>query len=522
MAYTVSTSFIEAAENLKRNTRAYIHVLDGLDTTIYDNTNLVKFKIISNLQEDTKVFGNALGRYCEVVLKNPNNNTYELLNQLIEVYIGFTINEGTVDEFIEYVKQGTFIVLNTSIDLEKEKLTLECYDSMINFNQPFYTEELSFPMTLSAFASELASIAGVNYNNNAFSNYDLIVNSPNVVSGKETLRQVLAWIAEIGVGNAFITRDNELIIQNYGSSSVYTITPDTFYEKKIDPQFGPIDSVIMAREPLNDNITYPVDLPENYLAFKLTNNQVGDETREDIVDDIYNVVNGFTYRPFKLSWRATGHLDFMDMIQIEDLDSNLITTYIMNHTVEYDGSVREELSAKAYTPTKTLLSNRGSLMTSLRSVEARVDQAEGEISLIVSDVSDLDTRMSSIVVDIDNITLSVEQNTEDIGTIGTELSITNSGLSVVVEGLNEQKSYYNYTTDSLTIGKSTSPAQIAIGIDGTTPYMELKDGGDSVATITSKTMQITDVEVINSIIFGAHKIKTYTVGGTTYTIVQKV
>lgn len=520
MAQTISTKYAEQLDNPLRIPRAYLYNTND-QTYIYDDTDLISFKVIANMSKEGFIFGNAIGRYAEIIIRNPNNNTYDWLNDNVEIYTGLTIDIGQVSETVEYIKQGTYLVTNIEKFTDKETLRLECFDSMARLNAPYEYSETTLGLTLAQFAEQIAGEVGIVYKSNAFTNHDYVLTSvPNVISGDRTLRQVIAWIAELAGGNAYITRDNELLISNFGASSVFTITPDLYFDQKIEPTFGPIDYVIMAREPLNDNISYPSVITTEVLPYKLVNNWVGDAQREDLIDNVYTAVNGFTYAPYYLKWRSTGHLDYLDKITIEDTNANTVTSYVGNKVLVFDGSLYEELSLSAYTPGETAINNRGLLNTKVRRVEAQVDSINGQISLITSDINGLEESNASLVVSIGQIGASVETLSDEVGSVRADLTLTDSELNLAFTNIAEQKSYYNFTEDRLTIGKDGSPAQIIIDIEAQ-PYITLGDGID-VATISSKTMQITDVEVLNSIIFGSHKIKSYTTGGTTYTIVQKV
>jgi len=524
MAQVISTEYAAQLSNLLRLPRAYIYNTND-QNTIADDTNLVSFKITGSIANGSNIFGNAIGKYADVVVKNPGNNTYEWLNDNIEIYSGLTLDIGLITERVEYIKQGTFLVTNVIKDTDKETLRFECYDAMSKFNIPYTYIDTVLGLTLEEFAEQLSGQAGVVYKANAFANHDFVITSvPNVVSGDKTIRQIIAWIAELAGGNAYITKDNEVMVSNYSVGSVFTITPDIYYDQRIEPTWGPVDAVVMSRQPLNDNISFPSIITTEVLPYKLINNMVGDAQRDTIIESIYNAVVGFTYAPFNLKWRSTGHLDLCDKITIEDTNADTVVSYVMNQTITFDGGLYEELTIDAYTPIETLINNRGALTVRTDRVEAEVNALTNEINLIVETADGLASTVSSLSVAVDNITLSVAATDELVGELRTDLDITAAGLAVAVAGIDEQKAYYNYNTTGLelTISNKNSTAQILVGAPNGIPEIVLKDGTDNITTITNKTMYITDIEVLNSILFGAHKFKTVTINGTDYTIVQKV
>ena len=91
----------------------------------YDDTTLIEFKITTNLQNDASIFGNTICKYAEVKVQNPNNNTYTpTVNEAIHLYAGLTLDIDQPTQDVEYLDQGSFIILNIKEDRDRKSTRL--------------------------------------------------------------------------------------------------------------------------------------------------------------------------------------------------------------------------------------------------------------------------------------------------------------------------------------------------------------------------------------------------------------
>ena len=269
MARTISVKYQTQLANNLRWARAYIY-LPNEAIAIYDNQYLIEYKVITNLQKDGSIFGNTIAKYAEIKLKNPNNNTLNIaINQTVEIFSGLTLDVGLVTESVEYLKQGVFQVYAIKADEDNETITLEAYDGMVKLNAPYYEIGGTYPMTLSALVNSLCVRANLELGDTNFTNSTLSVPAPNVAANEYTIRDVLSWVCELTATNALIGDDGKLYLKSYGSTPVFTITPDLYTKLKSMTHFGPINTVEMTREALGDTVAYPDPLPANTITYKI-------------------------------------------------------------------------------------------------------------------------------------------------------------------------------------------------------------------------------------------------------------
>lgn len=517
MAQTITLPYSTQLSNGLRWARAYIRVIDDA-VSIYDNTHLIEYKIQTQSQNEKNLLGNAIAKYAQVKLQNPTNNTYDLVGKRIEIFAGLTLNIGEVSETVEYLSQGIFRIYDAAKDTDNQSITLECYDGMVRFNVEYSDSGLTFPMTLANFISGLCISVGLELGNTVFTNSTFLIERPNVADKEYNIRTLLGWAAQIAASNAVMGIDNKVYIKGLGTSSIFTISPALYYEFKQEPLYGPINFVEMTREALGDTIDYPDITPVNPTTFRIIDNMIGYNQRAALITPIYTAVNGKQYFPFKLKWRGTGHLEFMDRITITDSNSVSFDTYVLNSILTFNGALSEELSALAYTGAGESVKNSGNVRQNIKYTNARVDKVEGTITLVAADLEDLSSDYAKIVLDVSTITSSVQDVADDLSTMSTTVTQTASNLTTTIQSVDGIKQYYQYDANSLTIGREDSPAQIKIGYVSNIPVMTLTDGQNDTAVIQSNQMSIKNIIVGETLNTGRHTVKTMNIGGVEYTV----
>jgi len=507
MAVAISTAYANTLKQGLRESRAYIHNLNK-GVFITDETELVSFKIYSELQRENNIFGNTVAKYAEIEVKNTDNLQFnDWLDNSIEIYLGLSI-----DAIPEYINQGRFRVYNVEFNRDKQTAKLECYDRMVRFNVPYKNGSAVFPMSLGDFFAELVEEVGLEVGSPTFPNSTFMIEKPNVGVDEFTYRNLLGWIAELAGGNAVIGRDGKVYIKSFGNIPVYTIDADEYFTLEIQDNYGPIQKVRMIRE-FEDIVEYPAG---DLLSYDIIDNQIAYDQREAIIQNIHAQVNGIGYIPFKLAYRGTGHLDFCDLIQIVNSDNQTFNSYVMNYILTFDGSMSEELSAIAYSPATQSIKSNGETKTKANFTSARVDKVENQISLVASDVEDLSGKYSQILVGIDGISSAVQKTDAELGLLKSEVVQTATDLTFLFGQNEEMRTYYNFDETSLTIGRKDQGV-IEIGFPDNTPEIIIKSGSDT-AKIKSDQMTISNIVVGNSLDTGKHTVKTLTIGGIVYTV----
>ena len=512
MAKIISTAYETALGSLTRSSSGYIYNLNKGITITADN-DLVGFKINSVFQKETSLYGNTVSKYAEITLISDVLDFSDWLDNQVDIFIGIEVSPQTY----EYISQGRFRVRDIAVAPDKYETKLTAYDGMVRLNAKYPQPDASdFPMTLRSLATVVAAEVGLELDAATFPNENFLVQIPNVGNNEYTYRNIISWIAELSATNAIMTSENKLKFVSYAATTTWNIASDDYYSFTADPLFGPLTAVQITRDALGDIISYPEPITEDDIVYNIIDNMVGYDQREDIIQDIYNVAAGFQYIPYSLKWDGTYHLEQGDRLLITDNNNNTYICYYANSIITYNGAVSEELYMRAYTPETAAIKTKGEITKKANFTSARVDKVENQITLVASDVEDLGSKYSQILVDIDGISSTVQKTDDELGTLKSQVVQTATDLTFLFGQNEEMRTYYNFDETSLTIGRKDQGV-IEIGFPDNTPEVIIKSGSDT-AKIKSDQMTISNIVVGNSLDTGKHTVKTLTIGGIVYTV----
>lgn len=175
-------------------------------------------------------------------------------------------------------------------------------------------------------------------------------------------------------------------------------------------------------------------IKEDYFAY----NQASRQELIEAGKELY----GLTYLPIELSGIGTIYLESNDLITVTDKQGNVKPTYCLNHTIEYNGVLYDDIQSPAMTETETQYQNESAEDLSRRRTEILVNKATQKIELISEKVDTYDTRISSIELGLDSIeakidsTFDITRETEGISTITLENTLAGELLELHIYGNN--------------------------------------------------------------------------------------
>lgn len=163
---------------------------------VYTNKDIVNIVLDYPQPQEGFSIGNTISQSLDLTLIN----TKDIIFSTSQVNIEIGLKIGST---IEYIPMGIFNI----DDIEKTDYTtkLTCYDNMIKFETPYFSE-LSDKPTLQQVVDELSSKTGVTFTGS------LPAYTVSKLDGF-TCREVLSCVASICAGNAAITRDGKFTIK---------------------------------------------------------------------------------------------------------------------------------------------------------------------------------------------------------------------------------------------------------------------------------------------------------------------
>ncbi len=242
---TVSDSFKQAMHQSTKSLRSKV-VVDNT-TIISDNDGLISLAI----ESDGYLFGSAVG-IATVKLLGTN---YDLVGRTIELKTSTKTNQ--TNNIWEELSLGEFQVVEQQVDLEKGTTTLKCFDSLIALSKiPYIAGDLIFPNTIANIATQLATRRGLTIDEsvaNLPNASQVIAEDPYAKISNLTYRDILNEIAG-ATGTMAIIKNDKLHFQPAQKTPVSDWTYDHLKNIKFKPKYGPINALVLARTPQEDNV----------------------------------------------------------------------------------------------------------------------------------------------------------------------------------------------------------------------------------------------------------------------------
>ena len=316
----------------------------------------------------------------------------------------------------KYISFGNFIVQRPENNDTKESTDFEAFDYMCKTNKK-YVPGIEFPCTYAQLAEDVCNQCGLELGNKNFRNSDKII-EVNPFINNEQCRFVIKQIAKIAFSWARINIDNKLyfdfaVKSNNESSETFSL--DNYIDLEKNNKTIPINTIVLKNSNIDtENVTirnqalidaYGVErkliVSEDYFAY----NQ---EIRQDLIqagEELY----GLVYNPIKIKSIGTIYLESNDLIDIKDKKNNSLYTYCFNHTIDYNGTLFDEIESPAMTDTEIKYLHEPDENLDKRRTEIEIDKANQRINIIAENISETEKNVANIQIDVNSIKNTIEQ-----------------------------------------------------------------------------------------------------------------
>jgi len=397
----VTESFKDAARAPVKTIRAKI-TCDGHEYTSADN-------FISLTKEDT---GNYFGVATKSLVFQLIGTTYNLVGKTIEV--SFEIQNNDVWELCNL---GLFVVYEQTANLEKGITDFKAYDLMgVMGKMRYETGSLAFPCTVENLFEQIGNKFGLVKRTTSVANlsYQISEDLYAKISGV-TYRDILAEIAGATASLCEITR-NSIQLRPIEKFSMETLTYANLKNVKIEPKYGPVNSVVLARTPAEDNIVVADDesIEENgRTEIKLANNEILDDDRETLAQPILDEVDGSYYYPFEITTEGHGWYEIGDRLSITD-GTNTWEIIVTSVSLRIGPGMTEKIKGIAPTETQTNYALAGGITKTIYNTEIRVDKQGQTIESVVEEQITLENKVNenytTITQTISDVIASVQNS----------------------------------------------------------------------------------------------------------------
>lgn len=480
----ISTSL---ASKLKQDTiveRDYI-IFSGETTRHY---------IWFNLYDDCYKDGNFIGTFVmKRVEFTYNDSDLEFKNKEFNAYKEYKIDEGTW----EAINYGTFVVTNVDPSDTKEEITVTAYDYALKFANTYKTDldYASGKVTLFQVLQEVCQKVGVELENTSIENGNFIVDS-NQFTEASLYGNVITAIAQMSCNFAKITPDNKLKLMLENESNI-TIDVGDYEEFEDKRDTLPYTAVTLGMSNVEGEnvslISSGVD-PDDAKYLVINDNPFAytEEKRTQLIQAIFDKINGFGYSSFVLSNCLYPQLECGDLIKIKNKEGQLVNSIVLRPT--FNEAVINLEAPSTITSTVSYVQPESAIDVAKRT-EIVVDKQNQTITAIVS---------------------NVEDNTEAINNIASERESTTNPF--VLENAAElnyiQVDIHGNSYQETTTGKNLyKPTKTDFLIDGVNVTIE-----ENIVTLNGEmTVNLFDINIGANVEIEAnqyYKLSYHVLGGT--------
>lgn len=395
--YPVSQHFSDMMKSINRQIGLKI-VIDGVE---YGNDKIVDLTVEYSLSASEKLtIGTIVASKLNFSIREFEANIAE--NATVEPYIRFegglmwneAVNEWNIEEATwnfdetEWMPLGKYYVDNRTFT-EQRLWKFECYDATVLLHQN-YISALTYPQTMRSVLQEVCSQVGIQIANIELINENYQV---SLLPTEITLHKVISYIASANCCSAFIDRDGKLKFIKL-SSEMYntpacTITRRDYFKAKRTNDKVVIDTIKLYEK---DGFTEGEfsELVRGTGSPHTTLNLVNPFMDEDILDDVYNTLNGFEYIPYELDYKCFPNLEIGDVVTIEqsvgsswlettetwgnadftwDYDIISFNVIVLYNKITYKGGLRSTLKADSESQQTSEFKVKGSLRQYVENID---------------------------------------------------------------------------------------------------------------------------------------------------------
>lgn len=477
---TMTTNYNNAINASKRIIKAKAELFDvSALVATYTQKDAIKSINIERVGEDSKFFGVGITHKVNIKLIDVNREINLTTDNYFKIQIGIELNDGS----IEYVSFPKMYVTEVNRDENTNELSITAYD-VLNVAKTAILNDLglTMPYTIRNVIEAVTSKIGAN---SVVIPEDLNVFDIEYIDGAnfegtETLQEVLKAAAEATQTIYYIDSNDNLVFKRLDrdGEAVKTISKANYIT--LDSSTNRRLQTICSTTELGDNIS--TSITEIGSTQYVRDNPFW-ELREDIADlleDAKNAICGITINQFNCQWRGDLALEPGDKIALVTKDNNTVISYLLNDAIVYDGGLSQS-SEWQYTDDEESESNPNNLGEVLKQTFARVDKANKQIDLLVSEVDANSGSISSLQMKTDAINASVQN---DLNELTNKVNATMTAEDVKIEIQNElsngvdkvtTKTGFTFDDEGLTVSKDGSEMTTTIDEDGMTVYRDSEE-----------------------------------------------
>lgn len=428
----VSNDFKTAMQQPVKELDAYIRIDNNNSITSSDDLIEIKVSCESDMCKTAmrKVEAKFLGEH-------------NILDTWVHIGFGVKLPNSTY----EYLDYGSFKITEISTAKETGVTSVVGYDKMINSMKAYEILEVEYPINLYDYTETLLDACDLELGNTTLpmGTWEITKELWENINGI-TYRDILVQIAQINGATCIIGNDDKVYFKALYDTGEQ-LTYANMKSWKLEPLYGEINSVVLARTPQEDNIYEKDDesILENGLTeFRIENNEIVDKDRDTALPLIYPLFHGISYYPFEISTEGLGWFEIGDQFDIVNDSQEEFNTALFNFSITIDGGIKETLKTTADNKVQTQYQYASPVMKRIKNTEIIVDKQEGNISFITSETNKLKDNTYTITQVNDLIQNAETGFTNTFTEAGGNNIFRNTGLWFENSGDDSQQNPYEF------------------------------------------------------------------------------
>ena len=411
----ISTSLISKLKQDSVTERDYI-IFKGETTRHY-----LWFKLYDDCYKDGNFIGTFVMKRIEITY---NDSDLEFKNKEFNAYKEYKLDDGTW----ESINYGTFVVQSIEESDTKEEIKVTGYDYALKFANQYKTDldYSSGNITLFQVLKEICNKVGVELENTSIDNGEFIVDSNQFVESSN-FGNVVAEIARISCNFAKITSENKLKLLFKTETNIIIETKDyeEFEDKRDTLPYNAVSLGITDVDGENVSLIAPGVEPDD-AKFLIINDSpfaYTQEKRTQLIQAIFDKINGFGYSSFVLSNCLYPQLECGDLVKIRNKEGQLVNSIVLRPT--FEETVLNFEAPSTITSSVSYVQPVDAIDIAKRT-EIIVNKQEQTIQAVVSEVGQYDERIT-------NAEQSVEGLTTQVSEIANLIRETSGNNSLIIE-----------------------------------------------------------------------------------------
>jgi hypothetical protein len=467
-----------------------------------------------------KFFGYGYVQKINIKLLDPNRQEEITTSDRFRLFVG--VNDDYVTSF------PWFKVTEVNRDEKTNELSITAYDKLkaaadtlygeIDMTSRFVDGVITLKNLALAIAQHLGlgsiEILGVNDSLFETKYYADQIN----LDGSESLRFVLNAIAEVTHTIYYIDNKEFLVFKRLDKDGDAVLTIDKSKYMELDSKTNRRLAKITKATELGDNISVA-------LTVTGTNQICMDNPFYELRNDVAALLEpartsmlGLCINQFECEWRGNYLLEIGDKIDLVTKDNNVVTSYLLDDTFEYNGGIEQE-SQWAWDDTLNEDEENSAPTTlgdAINRTYAKVNKVEQQIDLVVKGTEENTSKISQLTQTVDGFKTTVQAVQQELAeneqemqnlTQRVEATITAEEVDFKIstameDGVNKVTTETGFTFDAtgLHVSKSGTEMNTTITEDGMTVYKDK----EAMLTANNQGVRAANLHAVTYLIIGRH------------------